>query len=303
MSNDVKDINNSKRGMSSADIVFQQLLNRMKEKHNLPDIQPEKFSPEEYEQRKVDNYNATKGHLNEVDGYNCDLCNNKGDIRYIKDGYEYSRPCECMKTRKVIANMKKSGLEGNIRDYTFEKYEAAEEWQKNIKRMAKTYVEDIEPNWFFIGGSPGSGKTHICTAICREYLLKGKKVKYMLWKQESTLLKATINDTEVYTSKIEILKNAEVLYIDDFLKPVKDREGNTLPPTAADINLAFEILDYRKNAKLRTIISSERYIGELIDIDEATGSRIAEKTNGKYMTNIKRDRSKNYRLRGNFDFI
>lgn len=116
------------------------------------------------------------------------------------------------------------------------------------------------------------------------------------WKEESTLLKAVINETEVYTSRIEKLKQVDILYIDDFLKPLKSKEGNITPPTTADVNLAFEILDYRKNANLRTIISSERYIGEIIEIDEATGSRIIEKTKSQYFINIKRDKSRNHRL-------
>ena len=86
------------------------------------------------------------------------------------------------------------------------------------------------------------------------------------------------------------------MYIDDFLKPIKNRDGEIMPPSVADVNLAFEILDYRKNANLRTIISSERFIGEIIAIDEATGSRILEKTKSNYFINIKRDKKRNHRL-------
>lgn len=278
------------------------VLETMRKKYNVPVIDTKTLSAEEYEQKKVDLYNASKGNLAEIDGYNCTVCKNKGDIQYIKDGYTYTKLCECMNTRKAIANMKKSGLENVIREYTLDKFAITENWQKEIKEKASVYLEDEDPNWFFIGGNPGSGKTHICTAICREYLLKGEAVKYMLWKEESTLLKAVINDPNVYTSRIEKLKQVDILYIDDFLKPIKNKDGDIVPPTTADVNLAFEILDYRKNANLRTIISSERFIGEIIDIDEALGSRIVEKTKKKYISIIKRDKSRNYRIIGlNFD--
>jgi hypothetical protein len=47
---------------------------------------------------------------------------------------------------------------------------------------------------------------------------------------------------------------------------------------------------------LPTIISSEYYSMELIELDEATGSRIYEKAKG-YTVNIKREAGKNYRYR------
>lgn len=287
--------------MKSAGKDIQDLLSTMRKRFNLPEVEPEKLSREEYEQKQVDFYNASKGNLMDIDGYDCTLCHNKGDFQYVKDGYIYTKSCSCMDTRKAIANMKKSGLENIIRDYTFERFEAKEEWQKDIKEKALAYLKDEDSNWFFIGGNPGAGKTHICTAICREFLLQGKKVKYMLWKEESTLLKAVVNEPQIYTSRIEKLKQVDILYIDDFLKPLKSKDGSVMPPTTADINLAFEILDYRKNANLRTIISSERFIGEIIGIDEATGSRILEKTKNKYFINIKRDKSRNQRL-ANFVF-
>lgn len=287
--------------MRSAGKDIQDLLSIMRQRFNLPEIEPENLTREEYEQKQVDFYNKSEGNLADIDGYNCTLCHNKGDIQYVKDGYTYTKPCSCMETRKAISNMKKSGLENIIRDYTFDRFDAKEDWQKDIKEKAQAYLQDQDHNWFFIGGNPGAGKTHICTAICREYLLNGEKVKYMLWKEESTLLKAVVNEPLVYTSRIEKLKQTPVLYIDDFLKPLKSKDGNITPPTTADINLAFEILDHRKNANLRTIISSERFIGEIIGIDEATGSRILEKTKSKYFINIKRDKSRNHRL-ANFVF-
>ena len=282
--------------MNNANRDVQDILSKMRKRFNVPDIELKELTREEYEQKQVDFYNQSEGNLADIDGYDCTLCHNKGDIQYIRNGYVYTKPCSCMDTRKAIANMKKSELENIIRDYTFDRFEAKEDWQKDMKDKAHAYLQDMEHNWFFIGGNPGAGKTMICTAICREFLLKGEKVKYMLWKEESTLLKAVINETEVYTSRIEKLKQVDILYIDDFLKPLKSKEGNITPPTTADVNLAFEILDYRKNANLRTIISSERYIGEIIEIDEATGSRIIEKTKSQYFINIKRDKSRNHRL-------
>ena len=46
---------------------------------------------------------------------------------------------------------------------------------------------------------------------------------------------------------IELYKNVEVLYIDDLFKTGKS-EGGLQKPTAGDINLAFEIINYRYKA-------------------------------------------------------
>lgn len=279
-------------------INLDEKIKKLKKKYNLPNIENKFVDKQQYEQYQVDSYNASKGNLDSFDGYNCTLCKNKGDLMYISNGYQYSKQCKCMEVRKTISNMKRSGLKDIIRDYTLDKYEEREYWQKNIKTKAIKYIEDSKPNWWYINGISGSGKTHICTAICREYLLKGEVVKYMLWKQESTVLKACINDYEIYEKKMNQLKHAEILYIDDFLKPIKDKEGHISPPTTADINLAFELIDFRKNANLRTVISSERNILELLEIDNATTGRIIEKATKEYIINIGRDASRDQRLKG-----
>ena len=36
------------------------------------------ITPEVWKQMQIDMYNNSQGNLNEVDGYNCDICRNKG---------------------------------------------------------------------------------------------------------------------------------------------------------------------------------------------------------------------------------
>jgi DNA replication protein DnaC len=256
------------------------------------------IQPEDYAQYRVDEFNKLKGNLNEKDGYNCDKCHNKGNIIYLKDGYEYSRACECMEIRRSIKNMERSGLKEVIKKFTLSKYETTLDWQNVVKQSAIDYINQKENFWWFIGGQSGAGKTMICTAIAKEFLLKGQKVKYMLWKEDATKIKASITDKAVYESLLNPFKKAEILYIDDFFKPIKGNDGNLIPPTQADVNLAFEIIDYRKSADLRTIISSERYFSEIIDIDEATAGRIAEQTTKKFLLAIRRSIRNNYRFKG-----
>lgn len=257
-------------------------------------------TPEEWEKARADSFNTSVGTLNEEDGYDCKKCHNKGWIMsavQLDNGTwsTESRHCKCMKVRTAIKRMQKSGLKNIIKDYTFPKFEAAEAWQQTIKEAAMQYAKHPE-GWFFIGGQSGAGKTHICTAICREFLMEGKEVKYMLWRDEIVKLKNAVTDPE-YESLVEKYKRVEVLYIDDLFKTGTAADGTRQRPTGADINVAFEILNFRYNdPKLLTIISSECTIDSIIDIDEATGGRIFEKAKSAF--SLKPDRSRNYRLRG-----
>lgn len=248
---------------------------------------------------RVDSFNATTGSLDKEDGYQCDACRNKGQVQFVREEngvpVEYARPCKCWKTRSTIRRMMASGLGNVIREKTFDKYQATEPWQQAIKAAAVSYAKDPS-GWFVMGGQPGSGKSHLGAAICRHFLLAGRAVVYMSWLDDAANLKSHKKDEE-YSELIGRYKEAEVLYIDDLFK-TEERDGVKQPPTGADIRLAFEIVNYRyNNPGLLTIVSSEYYAGQLLDIDEAVGSRIIEMAGGNSF-NIAKERSRNYRLKG-----
>lgn len=267
------------------------------------------MSEKERLERCVQLSNELSGDLNEVDGYDCRKCNNKGVIfRLVEERKEGGEPtyreesctCHCMKIRSSIRRMKRSGLEATIRRCMFDKFDAAEEWQKTIKDAAMRFadnVDKLENKWFFIGGGIGCGKTHLCTAIARELLYKGYEVRYMLWVDDSANLKACVNDAAEYYHRVEELKKVPVLYIDDFFKVTRDAMGRELFPSAADVKLAYEIINHRyQNPKLITILSSERFVSEIEAIDSAVGSRIYEKTKGNAY-NVAREPGRNYRMK------
>lgn len=259
----------------------------------------ETMSPRDYEQFFVDDLNKQVGNENETDGYNCNVCHNKAWIVKLVDypdgsfGKEYG-DCKCAETRRSIMRMKRSGLKDIIRDYTFDKFEAVEPWQKTIKSAATDYAKDPK-GWFYLGGQSGCGKTMLCVGICRELLLAGKQVVYMAWRDEIAKIKGFATDPEQRQALIDQFKTAEVLYIDDLFKTGRNTDGSEPKPTAADINAAFEIINYRyNNPALLTIISSELNEDELLDIDEAVGGRIFERSKS---ISIAKDRSRNYRIR------
>ena len=258
------------------------------------------YEPGMSERMKAETANSESGKLNQKDGYDCQICRNKGYIiRAVEENGFWrivAQECQCMKTRRTIRRIKESGLGNLIIKCTFDKFEALEDWKKTMKNAAASYAKSPQ-GWFFIGGQSGCGKTHICTAICRELILQGLDVVYMLWRDDVTRLKAMVTDVDKYDNNIQIFKRAEVLYLDDLFK-VGNGMGNKnkQKPTMADINIAFELLNYRSINNLQTIISSEFTIAELLEIDQALAGRIVENANPMPLV-ILPDIKKNYRLK------
>ena len=223
------------------------------------------------EQHKADTVHRREGKLT---GYDCPKCRNKGYIAKVIDGEAHLVDCECAAIRKSLRMIEKSGLKSVLDRYTFDRYQTPEAWQREAKRQAENYARNPK-GWFVALGKVGAGKTHLCTAICGEILKRGVGVKYMLWRDEVVKLKAVVNDDNEYDRLIYPLKTISCLYIDDLFK------GKI---TEADINIAFEIINSRYNDEDKlTIISSEKDIDDLLDIDEAIGSRIYERSKGNYI--------------------
>lgn len=238
---------------------------------------------------RVNVMNKTVGSLT---GYDCPVCFNKGVVYYAdKENDEIiAKNCKCLALRDAIRRMQNSGLSALMADCTFDKWQAITAFQRHLAENAKEYINSTTP-FFFVGGQSGAGKTHICTAITVDLMKKEQKpAVYMTWREDATKLKLYTNDPE-YIHLITRFKNAPILYIDDLFKTEQGKK-----PTQGDINIAFELINYRYNNRLRTIISSELFIDEIKAIDEATGSRIIQMGQG-FITNISRDERKNYRLR------
>lgn len=223
-------------------------------------------------------------HKYDLDNVDCPKCHNTGYItEWRADGRCYSNPCECLKERVARRRLKKSGMEDMADRNNFSTYSAEDKQRQTIKNAADRYA--AHPNgWFYISGRTGSGKTHICTAICNKLMKTGHDVVLMMWRDESRKIKAAVTDAEA-NEMMTYYKEAPVLYIDDFLK------GSA---TDADMRLAFELLNYRyNNSKLYTVISSEMDLKEVMRLDEAVAGRIYERSKGT----IFRTPNENWRMR------
>lgn len=231
--------------------------------------------------------------------YDCDICKDSGWLHFTDDkGYRSGKECVCRLALKAQKRIERSGLMGIIDQWTFDNFLEKTVTQKAMKTLALKYRDALladEKPWLFMGGQVGSGKSHLCTAVCGELLQAGKAVYYMQWVTDSRALKANANDLDAYQAAVTPFLNAEVLYIDDLFKMAK-RES--VRPTDADIRAVFEIINFRYIQDKPTIITSEWFLTtDLLESDGGTFSRVYQKSKG-YTAEISTGTDKNYRLTG-----
>lgn len=264
-------------------------------------------------QADADRYNERPGALNvdhtdangnlvRGDGIDCEACLNKGSVYVVLTGEDgvarmYFKQCSCMKRRLAVRRIRESGMERALETCKLERFAVENEWQQRMKDAALAYLNDgvREGAWLYIGGQSGSGKTMICTATVG-VILRKRAVRYMTWPHEAQKIKAVANDAEQYEALVKPLKEADVLYIDDFWKPTFGRDGREDVASGADVRLAFDVLNYRYVNRLPTIISSEWFSSELAKIDEAVAGRVIESA-GVYRVDIGRDKARNMRMK------
>lgn len=235
----------------------------------------------EIQQDKCDIENKMRGGLH---GYDCEKCLNRGYSSYVDtENNIVLRECKCMSIRRNLGRIRRSGLADVLNEKTFDKFIANTEWQKKAKFLAQKYADNPE-GWLIAFGQSGSGKTHLCTAVCNVLLNKGLEVKYFMWREIVQKINALkFKDTE-YERYLNEISEAEVLYIDDFLK--------SLNP---ELDIAFQIINTRYIRNKLTIISSEMLIEDIKALDTAIAGRINEKATVKIL--IKEELDRNYRFK------
>lgn len=252
-------------------------------------IQIRHMTADEYAVQQCEWYNESEGRLIGVD---CPECKNRGNFQIIdSQGNIAMRECKCMAQRRYITMMKSAGLGDLYEHCTFDAYQVTTDWQREAKQKAMEYAAKDGNGWFFFGGSSGSGKTHLCTAICSELAKRGRGIKYIQWKR----LFAELVQTKYKQYEQEWIfrecEKADVLYLDDFLKTPRN-----VQPSDEMLSYALEIVDARYKADKKTIFSTEFRCNEILAFDEALGGRIAEKSNHDHAF-VSREKGRNYRTR------
>lgn len=204
----------------------------------------------------------------------CPLCGGKGFIiKHNTKQQDTITFCTCKAVDKARLLWKISGIEKERNRLTFNNYKIYNEASEKAKGAAISYFKNFNSikssrrNSIAFLGQVGSGKTHLSIAIGLNLLAKSIPVVYMSYRVEILKLKQNILDEEYYANSLRKYKAASVLIVDDLFKG-KINE--------ADINIIFEIINYRYMNNLPIIVSSEFTAEKLLYFDEGVGSRIIE---------------------------
>ena len=201
--------------------------------------------------------------------------------------------CECRKIEKLKNEWKYSGINVEQSKLTFASFEVWNDASRRTKDTAVAYCNDFDEiregrrNSILFCGQVGGGKTHASIALALNFLKQKIRVVYMPYRDVITKIKQNMIDEEYYTKTISKYQLCEVLLIDDLFKgKIND----------SDINILFEIINYRYLNFLPIIVSSEFSIDRLLAFDEGVGSRIYEMAKD-YVVEIEKDIRNNYRLK------
>lgn len=192
--------------------------------------------------------------------FKCEVCRD-AEMVETENGW---RVCDCKKKAIAQKKMQQSGFTPGL--MTLKDFKVKDDISRKMRAMAEKHISDPEKSMAILG-QVGSGKTHICVAAAQELINQGRDVVYMPYAELIIQLKQNMFNQDEYNKTIKSLKTCETLVIDDLFKGA---------PKPNDIDIVFQIINYRYLNKKPIIISSEKIIQEIIDIDEAIGSRIRE---------------------------
>lgn len=267
---------------------------------SLKDALKKEFNLEEIRQRASSLSSIAKTEQ-EPEKYRCDKCKDMGGriqrVALSDKPFDYMdkwEDCTCIRERMIERLMGSSKITEEFQQKTFHNFE--EEGRPELIKLAYQKAGAYAKNFFDIRstrknslallGRPGSGKTHLAMAVCNYLLKKGVGVHYFPWVEGFNEIKDNLDTLD---TRIRQLQQAEVLFIDDMYK-------GRQKPTDFQAEQSFAIVNYRYLNNLPMLISSERTISGICEIDEALGSRINEMCRD-YKVVIKGGIELNYRLR------
>jgi DNA replication protein DnaC len=122
--------------------------------------------------------------------------------------------------------------------------------------------------WLVFMGPYGCGKTHLAAAIANDGLERGRSVLFVVVPDLLDYLRAAYapNSPATYDERFEEVRNVPVLILDDL---------GTQNATSWAAEKLYQLLNYRYNAELPTVITTNQTLG---DMDPRLASRLGHQS-------------------------
>jgi len=174
-------------------------------------------------------------------------------------GYEWGPEFALQKKMNFVNFKRRSNLSSEQQDNLDEAY-----------RIAFDFAKSPE-GWLVLMGETGSGKTHLAAAIVNYRYEAGKPALFVVVPEFLDHLRSTFSpESKVsYDELFEGVKAAPLLVLDDF------GEQSTTPWAKEKL---YQVLNYRYNAQLPTVVTTRYSFDEIIDqFDSSVSSRLVDK--------------------------
>ena len=162
------------------------------------------------------------------------------------------------------------------RDQTFghfdlRTHELPADERENLKQaflIAQKYAQDPQ-DWLVFTGTFGCGKTHLAAAIANYRVSQGHSALFVVVPDLLDHLRATFSPNSLisYDKRFEEVRTAPLLILDDL---------GTESATPWAREKLFQLFNYRYNARLPTVITMQKSVEELEEINPRLSSRMLD---------------------------
>ena len=185
-------------------------------------------------------------------------------------------PCSCKRDErrsKRLAQLRRAGNLEQLQRMTFETFQTqgleSSEASMSLRfalEVCREYAQQPQ-GWMLMRGTHGCGKTHLAAAIANYRVERGLPVLFEVVPDLLDRLRASYapRSPVSYDEHLELLRTVEVLILDDL---------GTQNATPWAVEKLYQLLNYRYNAKLPTVITTNQTIGEM---DPRLASRLGDR--------------------------
>ncbi len=226
--------------------------------------------PDEYLMKYTSSLEETSKELN-----NCKKCKNLLECKNSYQGHVFYPellsnnlvfdyiPCKYQKQyeeqNKYKNNIYLFEVPKEIKEASMKEIDSSNKARFEIIKWLINFLETYQPKigmkGLYLNGAFGCGKTYLISACLNELAKKDHKIAIIYYPEFLRSLKESFGDYETYSEKFRLIKNVEILLIDDI-------GAETMTEWSRDEVLGT-ILQYRMQEGLTTFFTSNLTINDL----------------------------------------